>query len=74
MKCCFSRIILKKSSRVEVFASGPKKTIYSALSEVRVNGISLQCAAMASMTWTIQMSFSGILFSLRKENRKKIFT
>lgn len=57
----------------DVFISGSKKTMYSALSEIRVNGISLRCVAVVCMTQTVQMRFSGILSSLRKENRKKNF-
>lgn len=72
-ECCLSRMIPKKALVYEVFISGSKKAIYSALSEIRVNGPSLRCAIMAYITWTIPMRFPGILFSLRKENRKKNF-
>lgn len=46
----FSRITLKKALGVKVFTIGSKKTTYSVLSEVKVNGISLKCAATACMT------------------------
>lgn len=58
----------------EVFIRGSKKkTIPSSLSEIRVNGSSLCFATLVYMTSTVQMVFSGILFSLRKKNRIKSF-
>lgn len=72
-ECCFSRMILKKDPVLEVFIRGSKKKIPSSLSEIRVNGSSLCYATRVYMTSTVQMIFSGILFSLRKKNRKKSF-